>query len=165
LVSLASLYFLYQEFEVFLLEPFLPVRSMSGGSSLELAGLPEFFPGQSRLEAAKVVFHSGCMVLPRTTSLEFFPLQHISALENTFEPLRSIAGCDQGPALTLPSSGFLFTLLTVFSFQSLRRPCASLRALMRFPLQCFKTLVRIGFFFRKALPPLLLGNAKGLPFG
>jgi len=98
LVLLASLSFLFQESEVFPLEPFLPVRSMNGGSFLELAGLPEFFPGQSRLEATKVVFHGGCRVLPRTTSLEFFPLQHISVLEDTFELLRSIASCDQKPA-------------------------------------------------------------------
>jgi hypothetical protein len=88
----------------------------------------------------KWVCHSGCMILLKTTSLEFFPLQHISVLEDTFEPLRSIAGFDQEPALTLPPSGFLLTLLTVSSFQNLRRLCFKLRALLRFPLQRFKTL-------------------------
>jgi hypothetical protein len=53
--------------------------------------------------------------LSRIASLEFFPLQHISAFKSTVGLLRPIAGIDRLPALPLPSSGFLFTLLTVYS--------------------------------------------------
>jgi hypothetical protein len=66
--------------------------------------------------------------------------------------------------LTLPSSGFPFTLLTVSSFQSLRRLCFKLRALLRFPLQRFKTLVRIGDSSRKTLSSLVIGEPPEVTF-
>jgi hypothetical protein len=94
---------------------------MNRRSSLKLVGLPEYFPGQSHLEAVGTISYSNGSVFPKTTSLEFCPLQHISALKNTFEPLRPIADFDHKSTLTLPPSGFLFTLLVVSSFQSLRR--------------------------------------------
>jgi hypothetical protein len=111
-----------------------------------------------------VVFHTNCAVSLKTTSLEFFPLQHISALENTFEPLRSIVDLDQWSTLTLPSSGFPFTLLTVSSFQSLRRLCFKLRALLRFPLQRFEASVRVGTFFRRFLSSRVIGEPPEVTF-
>jgi hypothetical protein len=111
-----------------------------------------------------MVFHLDCAVSLKTTSLEFFPLQHISALENTFEPLRSIVDLDQWSTWTLPPSGFPFTLLTVSSFQSLRRLCFKLRALLRFPLQRFKASVRVGSSSRKVLSSTVIGEPPEVTF-
>jgi hypothetical protein len=109
---------------------------MNRRSSHELAGLPEYFPGQSRLEANKAISHLNSAVWLQTTSLEVFPLQHISALKSTFRPLRPIADCDQKSTSTLPSPGFLFTLLTVSSVQSLRGLIQSTSALEVFTSAC-----------------------------
>jgi hypothetical protein len=109
---------------------------MNRRSSLELAGLPEYFPGQSRLEANEAISRLSSAVWLQTTSLEVFPLQHISALKSTFRPLRPIADCDQKSTSTLPSPGFLFTLLTVSSVQSLRGLIQSTSALEVFTSAC-----------------------------